>query len=99
MTLHDEEAMPLYEPTVTLKMKLRGRYDSTQLVSEADAVLIQQLDAAGDSMMVWMREFEQDFSGWPEDSAKRIVIVTDGNENIKTIVNASIAAAEERIGE
>ena len=70
LAIHDNSAMPLMDPIMSSKMKIKGLYDSAQSISEEDMVLLSQLEAANDSMMEWMHNFEAKYDGWPEDSVR-----------------------------
>ncbi|HAA16921.1 MAG TPA: hypothetical protein DCE41_36495 [Cytophagales bacterium] len=97
MAVHDDEAMPLYEPVVTQRMKIRNSYDSITPISSSDSVLIANLNTAGDEMMQWMRDFEQDFEGWAEDSTE-IYLRAELNRinQVNDLMRAAIQAAENR---
>lgn len=100
MALHDHEAMPLYEPVVNLRIRIKNSYDSVATPTEEDQQLMQQLGMAGDAMMEWMRAFETDYEGWTKDSAKSYLEKEyQQMREINAAMREAVLAAETRLGQ
>lgn len=97
MAVHDDEAMPLYEPVVTNRIRIKNSYDSITAITAQDSLLISDLNAAGDSMMQWMRDFEQDFEGWAEEKTETYLRSELSRINrVNDLMRKAIQAAENR---
>jgi hypothetical protein len=96
IAVHDE-VMPKLGQISDLKRKLeeftRGSIDS--VTANEYIKLMQDLDAADESMWVWMRAFKSDIEELPLDSALNYLELEQAKvDKVAENINSSIAAAE-----
>lgn len=107
MAVHDE-AMPKMDNIMNLKEKLEAREDSLKNDTtpkfsaelEKISALKTQLDSADDSMMMWMREFHQDYESMTK--AEITEYLNKQKQRITQVglfMNQAIADAEEYLSE
>lgn len=107
MAVHDE-AMPKMDNIMNLKEKLEAREDSLRQDTTREfsaelqkiSALKTQLDSADESMMMWMREFHQDYESMTK--AEITEYLNKQKQRITQVglfMNSAIAEAEEYLSE
>lgn len=96
IVVHDQ-VMPKLRQISELKGQIEARMENSldSATSNKSLQLMRDLDAADESMWVWMRAFNQDIEDMPLDSALTYLEAEQAKvDKVAENINASIAAAE-----